>query len=117
MNPAEQKYLKKIKDYCAEMSQCYTCFLTDIKITLFNGLCYVCDDLISDSAWVKSHSTNQIEEHINNIKEVTEQTDRWITVLVNELTERKTENCQGCKEGLLNQQGHMYEGGCLYDSE
>ena len=75
------------------------------------------DDLISDSAWVKSLSTNQIEEHINNIKEVTEQTDRWITVLVNELTERKIENCQGCKEGLLNQQGHMYEGGCLYDSE
>ena len=115
MNYAEEKHLKKLKEYCADTNQCYACFLTETESTFCDGLCSVCDDgIISDIKWVKSLTTPEIEEQLNAIKEITKESEHWVTLFVKELTLRKTDNCQGCKDGLLNQQGHMNEGGCLY---
>lgn len=105
-----------IKEFCDEMNQCATCFIANDCSTethLEDGLCPICDsELISDIKSVKELNTEEIETRISEALD-TEKKTHWFDLLIKELIRRKSESCDGCKNGYLNQLGHIGVGGCL----
>ena len=107
-----------IKEFCDEMNQCVTCFVANDCSTethLEDGLCPTCDsDLISDIKTVKGLTTDEIEARISEALD--HEKTHWFDILIKELIRRKTDSCDGCKNGHLNQLGHIGIGGCLSES-
>jgi hypothetical protein len=107
-----------IKEFCDEMNQCVTCFIANdcsSNSHLEDGLCPSCDsDLISDIKTVKGLNTEEIEARINEALD--HEKTHWFDILIKELIRRKTDSCEGCKNGHLNQLGHIGIGGCLSES-
>ena len=90
---------EKAKQFCSEHGICFVCFCADPEVLIYlkNGECKSCgpDQLAAEiqkkeSAFIKSHEAY--------------------------LAERRRV-CYGCQHALLNQQGHMEPGGCLYESD
>lgn len=114
--------------YCNEFNICTTCFLNDLETQkdLEIGFCPICDDdLIKGIDEIKNMSTDEINNCLYEIYNEIESApydliphiNQWIKIYVRELTNRKTQNCEGCKSEALNQQGHMSPGGCLYQED
>jgi len=81
---------EKAKQFCSEHGICFVCFCHDQEVLVYleKGVCKNCTT--DESALIKSH--------------------------MEYLAERRRV-CYGCQHALLNQQGHMQPGGCLYESE
>ena len=81
---------EKAKQFCSEHGVCFVCFCHDQEVLVYleKGICKNCTT--DESAFIKSHMAY--------------------------LAERRRA-CYGCQHALLNQQGHMQPGGCLYESD
>ena len=100
---AEDK--EKAKQFCSEHGICFVCFSLDPEVLVYleNGECKNCNEPLEPEAPT----------------EATDSESAFIQSHIAYLAERRRV-CYGCQKGLLNQQGHMQPGGCLYsesDSE
>jgi len=89
-------------------------------------LCRDCEDLPpmlteQEAEWLQ---IQDLEEEIANIKEKVEvysggmtpqQVDDWRRMWMTKEKRLRELRCWGCRDGVLNQQGHMGPGGCLED--
>lgn len=90
------------------------------------SLCRDCEDLPpmlteQEAEWLQ---IQDLEEEIANIKEKVEhysrgmtpaQVDDWRRMWMTKEKRLRELRCWGCRDGVLNQQGHMGPGGCLED--
>ena len=79
------------EEFCEKEVCCLSCYQRDQIFNIYpsDKLCPCCNELAG--------LTENLEEQF-----------------MNEFYERMR-LCEGCQEGLLNQQGHMRPGGCLFE--
>ena len=76
-----------------------------------------------DDRYVAKPPRANIEADIENIEEKLRtrmtlgQTNDWERLLATKKRKLVEMNCPGCRDGVLNQQGHMVQGGCLDEPE
>lgn len=95
------------------------------KDPLYN-FCLVCENhLIEFTNEILDLSTDDLIDGISEMYDELESAPHylqneihdWLKVYIREVNRRKSVGCEGCKYKVLNQQGHMGPGGCLYQEE
>ena len=94
---------EKAKQFCSEHGVCFVCFCHDQEVLVYleKGECKNCMPALSESQLEKKEKTDEsafIKSHMDYLAE-------------------RRRVCYGCQHALLNQQGHMGPGGCLYESD
>lgn len=96
------------------------------KYSRNQSLCRDCEDLppILSEQEVEWLEIQELEEQIAKIKEKVElysggmtprQVDDWRLLWMTKENRLRKLMCWGCRDEVLNQQGHMGPGGCMYD--
>lgn len=94
--------------YCRALEICYACWKVDPEssITLEDGRCPECfTDELTWTPREEDYSSAPAYSFVTAESESEDEAEAKV----------EPEECSGCKDGALNQQGHMHEGGCLYD--
>ena len=97
--------LMREKYFCRALEICYACWKVDPEehIDLEDGRCPEC--FTDELTWTPREEDNRSAPAYS-----------FVTAESEDEAEAKIEpECGGCKEHLLNQQGHMHKGGCLDD--
>ena len=91
---------EKAKQFCSEHGVCFVCFSHDPEILIYleKGVCKNCSESVETEAAKPADESAFIKSHMVYLAE-------------------RRRVCYGCQQALLNQQGHMQPGGCLYESE
>ena len=105
VNVTKMSNEKLLRDFCTAEGVCFTCLTHDPEFLMYleNGLCSYCD--ATEGEIQEAQEADVEQEESSEIDYPSE----------SESESEIRKNCYGCQHDLLNQQGHMEPGGCLYD--
>jgi len=90
--------------YCAEENICFACWQIDpsmpVALNPTTDMCPMCDE----EEWGEYETASPIETLESTSEAPSDESQTQVDHLA----------CWGCREGVLNQLGHMDPGGCLY---